>query len=180
MEKDWSVLCVCLETWVSVFSSHISDTCLCMHRLVVMAVFHYRPYHGMRDSSNAGIAITAVIIWQQVSICYSMLSITWPFSKVFIKSFDTAQLTPAGAYGSNSTTIRSTTAKSRRRVSSTKQGSKHPWQNYGLHSSAVYSGPADSKRDDASFGSQEMIIRREDEITVAYDHCERTAADPAS
>lgn len=180
MEKDRSVLCVCLEAWVSTFPSRISDTCSCIYRLVVMAVFHYRSYHGMRGSSNAKIAITEVIIWEQVSICYSLLSITWPFSKVFIKSFDTAQLTPAGAYGSNSMTVRSTTAKSRRRISSTKQGSKHPWQSYGLHSSAVYSRPADSKRDDASFGSQEMIIRREDEITVAYDHCERTAADPAN
>lgn len=179
MEKDWSVLCVYLEAWVSVLSSHIFDTCSCVHRLVVMAVFHYRSYHGMHSSSNAGIAITAVILWEQVGICYSLLSITWPFSKVFIKSFDTAQLTPAGAYGSSSATVRSTPAKSRRRVSSTKQGNKHPWQNYGLSSSAAYSRAADSKRNDASFGSQDMIIRREDGITVAYDQCERTAANPA-
>jgi hypothetical protein len=164
----------------SVSSLRISDNCSCVHRLVVMAVFHYTSNRRMRHSSNPEIAITASIVWEQVSICYSLLSITWPFSKVFIKSFDTAQLTPAGAYGSNSATVRSTPAKSRRRVSSTKQGIKHPWQDYGLHSSAAYSRAADSNRDDASFGSQEMIIRREDEITVAYDHCEQTAANPAN
>ena len=131
----------------------------------------------MLHSTSKYEAIVGVIIWEQVSICYSLLSITWPFSKVFIKSFDTAQLTPAGAYSSNSATVRSTTARPKRRVNSAKLNSKDSWQSYGIHSSAVYSPPADRK-DDASFGSQEMIIRREDEITVAYDQGDKADVDP--
>lgn len=134
----------------------------------------------MLHSTDKDEAVVAAIIWEQVSICYSVLSITWPFSKVFIKSFNTAQLTPAGAYGSNSVTVRSTATKAKRRVDSRKLASKNPWQSYGMHSSAVYSRPVDRKRDDASFGSQEMIIRREDEVTVAYDHSAKTAKDPAN
>ena len=133
-----------------------------------MATFHYRSYRQMVGSANPDVAISKVVIWEQASICYSLLSITWPFSKVFINSFDTAQLTPASAYGSSTATFDSTAAKSKRRAHSTKLSSRVPWQSNAVHSSTVYSRPADSRRDDVNFGSQELIIRREDEVTVSF------------
>lgn len=132
-----------------------------------MAIFHYRSYVQMIDAANADVAISRNIIWEQASICYSLLSITWPFSKVFINSFDTAQVI-ATAYGSSSATFGSAATKSRRRVNSSKLSSRAPWQSNAGHSSTVYSRPADLRQDDMSFGSQELIIRREDEVRVSY------------
>lgn len=143
-----------------------------------MAVFHHRSYVHTSRSTDTDIAISRTVIWEQVGICYSLLSITWPFSKVFINSFDTAKLTSTNAYGSSTATFSSTAARSRRRVNSTKPGSRLPWQNNAGHSIAVYSRPANSRRDDVSFGSQEMIIRREDEVTVSYAQGRVSTADP--
>ena len=143
-----------------------------------MAIFHYRSYAQMVESTNIDVAISKMVIWEQISICYSLLSITWPFSKVFINSFDTAQLTSTNAYGSSTATSSNTAARSRRRGNSTKPSSKLPWQNNAGHSITVYSRPADSRRDDVSFGSQEMIIRREDEVTVSYAQGRVSTADP--
>ena len=55
-----------------------------------MIVYHYRSYRNALRSSDTDIAITKIVIWEQVGICYSLLSITWPFSKPFINGFDTA------------------------------------------------------------------------------------------
>ena len=133
-----------------------------------MAVFHYRSYVRMIGLANIDIAVSEMVIWEQISICYSLLSITWPFSKVFINSFDTAQLTPTSAYGSASATLGSNAAKSKRRTHSTKLSSRVPWQSNVGHSSTVYSRPVDARQDDSNFGSQELIIRREDEVRVSY------------
>ena len=133
-----------------------------------MAIFHYRSYVRLIGSANIDIAISEMVVWEQISICYSLLTITWPFSKVFINSFDTAQLTPTSAYGSNSATVGSNAAKSKHRVNSTKLSSRIPWQSNAGHSSTVYSRPADARQDDSNFGSQEFIIRREDEVRVSY------------
>ena len=77
-----------------------------------MAVFHCRSQQRVLSSSDKDAAISRMVIWEQVSICYSLLSITWPFSKVFINSFDTATLTPSGGYGSSTKTYGSATARS--------------------------------------------------------------------
>lgn len=142
-----------------------------------MAIFHHRSYVQMDDSRTIDVAISKVVIWEQASICYSLLSITWPFSKVFIKSFDTAQVIPT-AYGSNSATFSSTATKSKRRVNSSKLSSRIPWQSNARHSSTVYSRPAALRRDDVSFGSQELIIRREDEVRVSYGQARAPTAQP--
>jgi hypothetical protein len=142
-----------------------------------MAVLHYRSYVKMIDSANMNVAISKVIIWEQISICYSLLSITWPFSKVFINSFDTAKLTTTSAYGSTSATRGSNAAKSRHRVNSTKLSSRNPWQSNTVHTSTVYSRPTGVRQDDVSFGSQELIIRREDEIRVSYGQARTSTAE---
>ena len=143
-----------------------------------MEIFHYRSYVQMIDAANADVAISRNIIWEQASICYSLLSITWPFSKVFINSFDTAQVI-ATAYGSSSATFGSAATKSRRRVNSSKLSSRVPWQSNAGHSSTVYSRPVGLRQDDVSFGSQELIIRREDEVRVSYGQARAPTAQPA-
>lgn len=144
-----------------------------------MAIFHYRSYAQMVDSTNIDVAISKMVIWEQISICYSLLSITWPFSKVFINSFDTAQLTPTSAYGSTSAALGSNAVKSKRRVNSTKLSSRVPWQSNAGHSSTVYSRPADARQENGSFGSQELIIRREDEVRVSYGQARTSTAETA-
>lgn len=111
-----------------------------------------------------------MVIWEQISLCYSLLSITWPFSKTFVNSFDTAPLANLSAYGSGNATMKSVAAKSKSRInSSARQLSKRSWRNSGVHSISMYN-PEGARRGHGSFGSQEMIIRREDEIAVAYDY----------
>ena len=144
-----------------------------------MAIFHYRSYERMIDSPNMNVAISKIVIWEQISICYSLLSITWPFSKVFINSFDTAQLTPSSAYGSTSATLGSTVPRSRHRVASMKLSSRVPWQSNPGHTSTVYSRPKDVRQDDVSFGSQELIIRKEDEVRVSYGQARTSTAETA-
>lgn len=110
-----------------------------------------------------------MIIWEQASICYSLLSITWPFSKAFVNSFDTAPIQVTSAYGSG--VARSGTGGKRKsKIGSATDTSNYPWDNNGIHSSASYSRPTPLKRDDESFGSQEMIIRRDDEVAVTFDY----------
>ena len=144
-----------------------------------MAIFHCRSYVQTTDSANVEVAISKVVIWEQVSICYSLMSITWPFSKVFINSFDTAQLTTTSAYGSTSATLASNTAKPKHRVNSTKLSSRIPWQSKSGHTSTVYSRPANTRQDDVSFGSQELIIRREDEVRVSYGQARKSTTESA-
>ena len=142
-----------------------------------MATFHYRSYHQIVTPADMNIAISRIVIWEQVSMCYSLLSITWPFSKVFINSFDTAQLTPTSAYGSSTATSRSAAGRSKRRADSIKLSSRMPWQSSTLHSSTVYSRPADPRQEDRNFGLQELIIRREDVITVSYGQARTSAVE---
>lgn len=95
------------------------------------------------------------------------MSITWPFSKSFISGFDTAPL-EASTYVSGAVTS-GTGSKHKSRMDSVKGVSNRPWDNSGVHSSAAYSRPAALRRDNESFGSQEMIIRRNDEVAVTFD-----------
>lgn len=138
-----------------------------MCSLIVLAGLHYRSYRRTLQSSNTDIAVAKFVIWEEVSICYSLLSITWPFSKSFINSFDTAPLEVASTYGSVAATS-GKTAKRKSRKDSVEGSRTRPWDNSRAHGSAAYSRPTALKRDDESFGSQEMIIRRDDEVAVTY------------
>jgi hypothetical protein len=129
-----------------------------------MAIYHYRSYHHALRSPNTEVAISRLVVWEQVSICYSLLSITWPFTRSFIKGFNTSPLHAVSGYGSGAVEL--DTGNSKRRMDSARSVSKRPWQAWqgsGTRSSAVYSRPREM-----NFGSQEMIIRREKEVTVSY------------
>jgi hypothetical protein len=136
-----------------------------------MAVYHYRSYYSTLRSPNTEIAISRLVVWEQASICYSLLSITWPFTRSFIKGFNTSPLHAVSGYGSSAVEL--DTANSKRRMDSARSISKRPWQAWqgsSMHSSAVYSRPNESQRYGATFGSQEMIIRRDNEVTVSYGY----------
>ena len=133
-----------------------------------MAVYHYRSHHNALRSSNTGIAISRLVVWEQVSICYSLLSITWPFTRSFIRGFQTSPMDAVSGYGSGAVELDSMDSK--RRMDSARSMSKRPWQAWqgsSMHSSTVYSRPTGSRKDDANYGSQEMIIRRENGVTVS-------------
>ena len=91
-----------------------------------MAVYHYRSYHNALRSSNTGIAISRLVVWEQVSICYSLLSITWPFTRSFIRGFQTSPMDAVSGYGSGAVELDSMDSK--RRMDSARSMSKRPWQ----------------------------------------------------
>jgi hypothetical protein len=130
-----------------------------------MAALHYRSYLLIQHSQDMDTSISKLVIWEQISICYSLLSITWPFSKAFINGFDTAPLAAVSAYASGTATHESAVAKVRSRIDSATPN-RHPWQIENTHSKSTCSHPKGSSRANGSFGSEEMIIRRDHEVIV--------------
>jgi hypothetical protein len=127
--------------------------------LAILITCHYRSYHQALRSSDTDIAITKTVIWEQVSICYSLLSITWPFSKTFINSFDTAPMEVnqvISTYGSDAVASRG--------------GGKHESRSGTVDSMAACTRSTTLKGDDESFGSQgDLIIREHHEVAVTWD-----------
>jgi hypothetical protein len=132
-----------------------------------MSMNHYRAYQSILRSPDTEVSIFRLVIWEQASICYSLMSITWPFSRSFIKGFQTSPMVTVSHYGSGA--VENSTANSNGRMDSARSIlSKRPCQGRSMHSSTVYSQPIKPHRDHVGFGSQEMIIRRDDEVTVSY------------
>jgi hypothetical protein len=99
-------------------------------------------------------------------MCYSLLSITWPFSKSFINGFDTAPLETANTYGSGA--VASRTVGKRESKSGIADGK--PWDTTVAQSKAACTRSTTLKGDDESFGSQgDLIIREHHEIAVTWD-----------
>ncbi|KAJ9633682.1 hypothetical protein H2201_008953 [Coniosporium apollinis] len=141
-------------------------------------------YH---DSQNIGVAYSAVIIWHQVELGYSLIAATIPCLKSFIKSFDTGfgaefgySTNPYGSANSrpcgNETKCQSfpmSPIKGSKftRVSSPQSlGRLRPEQIKNVTN--IYN-TKDSPREDASItsgNSQEMIIRRDVRCDVRHDY----------
>jgi hypothetical protein len=132
-----------------------------------MAALHYRSYVLIHRSQDTNIGIFKLVICKQISICYSLLSITWLFSRFFINGFDTTPLAAVSAYGSGTATHESAMSKARRRNDSARPQIKHPWQDDGIHSRAICRHPKGSIRANRSFGSEEIIFWRDDEAIVS-------------
>lgn len=108
------------------------------------------------------------MIWEHVGICFSLMSVTWPFSKQWIKSFDTSTLAMVSALDSSGRRGGSmSAARSKTQQSSGVTLSRRSWRQRGAHPNALYS--ASGTGDNGSSGSQEMIIHREDEVAVTYE-----------
>lgn len=135
-----------------------------------MSMNHYRAYRSILRSADTDVSIFRLVVWEQASICYSLMSITWPFSRSFIRGFKTASMVTVSDYGSGA--VENNTANSNGRMDSARSIlSKRPWQGRAMYSSTVYSQPDEPQKNGVigvSFGSQEMIIRRHDEVTVSY------------
>jgi hypothetical protein len=145
--------------------------------LAILITFHYRSYRNTLRSSNTDIAISKTVIWEQISICYSLLSITWPFSKTFINSFDTAPLEVnqvINTYGSGAVTSRA----GGKRESRSYAADGRPWDTNVARSMAACTRSTTLKGDDESFGSQgDLIIREHHEVAVTWDDDVDEAAD---
>ncbi|KAJ9669586.1 hypothetical protein H2201_000453 [Coniosporium apollinis] len=141
-----------------------------------------------RDHENTGVAYSAVIIWHQVELGYSLIAATIPCLKSFIKSFDTGFGLEVGynthPYGS---------ANSRGYANGTKGGQSFQMSSLKGSESTKDSSPQtlgqlrpeqirnttniyhenDPPREDASItsgNSQEMIIRRDVQWDVRHDY----------
>ena len=138
-----------------------------------MIVYHYRSYRNALRSSDADIPITKIVIWEQVGICYSLLSITWPFSKSFINGFDTAPLEAISTFGSGA--VASRTGGKRESRGCTADG--RPWDTTVARSMAACTRSTKLKGDDESFGSQgDLIIREHHEVAVTWDDDDRASS----
>jgi hypothetical protein len=137
--------------------------------LAILITCHYRSYHQALRSSDTDIAITKTVIWEQVSICYSLLSITWPFSKTFINSFDTAPMEVnqvISTYGSDAVASRG----GGKHESRSGTVDSRPWDTTVARSMAACTRSTTLKGDDESFGSQgDLIIREHHEVAVTWD-----------
>jgi len=97
---------------------------------------------------------------------YSLLSITWPFSKSFINSFDTAPLEAISTHGSGA--LASGISGKDGNVGSTANIS--PWDTTGAHSMVTCTRSTTLKGDNESFGSEGgLIVREHHEVAVTWD-----------
>ena len=141
--------------------------------LAVLIVYHYRSYLNALRSANTDIAIAKIVIWEQASICYSLLSITWPFSKSFINGFDTAPLEAVSIFGSGAVTSRT----GGKRESRGATADIRPWDTTIAQSMAACTRSTTLKGDGESFGSQgDLIIREHHEVAVTWDDDEEVAS----
>lgn len=141
-----------------------------------------------RDHENTGVAYSAVIIWHQVEIGYSLIAATIPCLKSFIKSFDTGfglevgyNTHPYGSahsrgYGNGTKAGQSFQMSSLKGSDSTKDsspqtlGQLRPEQ---INNTTNIYHENDPPREDASItsgNSQEMIIRRDVQWDVRHDY----------
>lgn len=115
--------------------------------------------------SGTGSSLVAII--EQITICYSLCSATWPFTKTYLKGFDTSMLANVTLSGSKSGTAASNTVGSRSRSKASKSEGLRLRSDRATHSISVVS--PDKIRRAGSFSSQELIIRREDTVMVTYN-----------
>jgi hypothetical protein len=133
--------------------------------MIVLSLFYLKVYTEAARSEDRVQHFTKVIIWQQVSICYSLLSATLPFVQAFMRGFTTGG-TAFGSiiYGSRNSRSHSSaddTSRSRSR------GETFTPQFLG-RTRTVCRGAGKQTSNEAnrvSGGSTELIVRRE--VTVA-------------
>jgi hypothetical protein len=144
--------------------------------LAILIVYHYRSYRNALRSPNTDVAISKIVIWEQVSICYSLLSITWPFSKSFINGFDTAPLEAISTFGSRTVASK----KSGKAESRSGTADRRPWDTTFAQSMAACTRSTTLKGDDESFGSQgDLIIREHHEVAVTWDDDDQASSNGA-
>ncbi|KAM0723696.1 hypothetical protein Q7P37_000684 [Cladosporium fusiforme] len=124
--------------------------------LIVTASVHYHYYLSTLHSTTTDTAISHVVFWQQIGILCTLGSITWPCTKAFINSLNTAEAT-SSAYGRS---------MNRTTTSDGQTTSAHTWpRKTNVATANALKGPETHHEGE----SQEMIIRREDRYIVTSD-----------
>ena len=161
--------------------------------LVGFAIVHIWSQRNFTKRPNTGVRLVGPIVFQQIELCYSLLSCTIPNLKSFLLSFDTAigmTLDPSTmkSYGSDHPKSGSGTSSFRLRSLKSRLGDKPPSSggkplfrpdpvgytaaiNRNSMPNANEAGSSVSRDNlsDRSKGSQEMIIRREVAWSVHQD-----------
>ena len=126
-------------------------------------MLHYRAEaHAVDDK----LAVWRVLVLEQIGLCYSLCSTTWPFSKTWIKSFDTstlAVLTTSGSAGGGTAASNAVGSRNRIKLEAVRLRPDKTTQTTSVYRRESEGQPRES------FGSQDMIIRREDTFVVTYD-----------
>ena len=117
------------------------------------------------------LTFSPVTFRQQASLCFSLLSATVPLGRTLFKRFETGNvvLNATGTYSaqkSNMSGSRSRTQKSQQFDSLKSGGSNFRGRDRATFSTAVYH--EDDGRTER-VGSQDMIIWRQDEVTVDHE-----------
>ncbi|KAK4580114.1 hypothetical protein LTR86_000317 [Recurvomyces mirabilis] len=143
--------------------------------LIAFAALHYSSFADSLHEGSGGLPGTLAIVWEQAGMFYAVSSATWPFSKSFVKSFDTSPLvgvTMTGSsknhYGTGEGTAGTT--KTEEPVTRDVENLRYRMRMDKFRHTARASASGKVENEDSnSFGSQEMIIRRDDTVDISFE-----------
>ncbi|KIY03305.1 uncharacterized protein Z520_01772 [Fonsecaea multimorphosa CBS 102226] len=159
--------------------------------IISFAAVHVWDQRNFTVRPNTGVRLAAPIVFQQIELCYSLLSCTIPNLKSFLLNFDTTigmTLDPATTRSYGVTNPHSATTSFRMKPLRSRNGDKTPGsgaaplfrpdeveynatvsRNDPPNMNEAASSISRDNQSDRSKGSQEMIIRREVAWTVHQD-----------
>lgn len=132
--------------------------------MIVLSIFYLRAYQRALASEIRVEKFAKVVVWQQVSLCYSLLSATLPFVQAFMRSFTTG----GTAFGSIIYGSRNSRSNSSGDTSGGRSRGESFTPQFLGRTKTVCRGAGKQpvlEPDRASGGSQELFVRRE--VTVA-------------
>ncbi|KAI4716951.1 hypothetical protein E4T48_06887 [Aureobasidium sp. EXF-10727] len=132
--------------------------------MIAFALLYLRVYSEAVRSEERIQHLSKVIVWQQVTICYSLLSATLPFVQAFMRSFTTG----GTAFGSIIYGSRNSRSNSSGDTSRSRSRNESFTPQFLGRTRTVCRGAGKQISNEAhraSGGSQELIVRRE--VTVA-------------
>jgi hypothetical protein len=132
--------------------------------MIAFSLLYLKVYSAAVRSEDRVQHLSKVIIWQQVMICYSLLSATLPFVQAFMRGFTTG----GTAFGSIIYGSRNSRSNSSGDTSRSRSRNEQFTPQFLGRTRTVCRGAGKQVNDEAhraSGGSQELIVRRE--VTVA-------------
>jgi hypothetical protein len=132
--------------------------------MIAFSLLYLKVYSEAVRSENRVQHLSKVIIWQQVMICYSLLSATLPFVQAFMRGFTTG----GTAFGSIIYGSRNSRSNSSGDTSRSRSRNEQFTPQFLGRTRTVCRGAGKQINNEAhraSGGSQELIVRRE--VTVA-------------
>ncbi|TIA21209.1 hypothetical protein D6C80_01878 [Aureobasidium pullulans] len=132
--------------------------------MIALSILYMKVYSKAVRSDDRSHHFSKVIVWQQASICYSLLSATLPFVQAFMRSFTTG----GTAFGSIIYGSRNSRSNSSGDTSRSRSRNESFTPQFLDRTRTVCRGAGKQTNNEAhraSGGSQELIVRRE--VTVA-------------